>query len=183
MHYINRGYDNNDNHNHKGRIEIEVAEKVRDPDPSLPEALLVLVRSGSGQVCGFDYLLPTTYDLLPTTDYRLPTTGKALLGRRALSCQEQRRLNACRKEHAYNAYREEHLSERSICPLTMLVERSMLTMRIERSICPRGASFRLECCCHRTDPDCTLPWASLPRLLRLHWSLGQNCSCNLQILI
>ena len=26
--------------------------------------------------------------------------------------------------------------ERSICPLTMLVERSMLTMRIERSICP-----------------------------------------------
>ena len=32
------------------------------------------VRSGSGQVCGFDYLLPTTYDLLPTTDYRLPTT-------------------------------------------------------------------------------------------------------------
>ena len=81
-------------------------------------------------------LLPTTYYRLPTTDYRLPTTGKALLGRRALSCQEQRRLNACRKEHAYNAYREEHLSERSICPLTMLVERSMLTMRIERSICP-----------------------------------------------
>ena len=30
------------------------------------------VRSGSGQVCGFDYLLPTTYDLLPTTGYRLP---------------------------------------------------------------------------------------------------------------
>ena len=26
--------------------------------------------------------------------------------------------------------------ERSICPLTMLVESSMLTMRIERSICP-----------------------------------------------
>ena len=82
------------------------------------------------------YLLPTTYYRLPTIDYRLQTTGKALLGRRALSCQEQRRLNACRKEHAYNAYREEHLSERSICPLTMLVERSMLTMRIERSICP-----------------------------------------------
>ena len=92
MHYINRGYDNNDNHNHKGRIEIEVAEKVRDPDPSLPEALLVLVRSGSGQVCGFDYLLPTTYD-------RLPTTAKNNEG-------------------------------------SMLVERSMLTMRIERSICP-----------------------------------------------
>ena len=27
-------------------------------------------------------------------------------------------------------------SERSICPLTMLVERSMITMRIERNICP-----------------------------------------------
>ena len=26
--------------------------------------------------------------------------------------------------------------ERSICPLTMLVKRSMLTVRIERSICP-----------------------------------------------
>ena len=56
------------------------------------------------------FRLPTTYYLRPTTDYRLPTTGKALLGRRALSCQEQRRLPACRKEHAYNAYREEHLS-------------------------------------------------------------------------
>jgi len=66
------------------------------------------------------FRLPTTYYLRPTTDYR----------------QEQRRLNACRKEHAYNAYREEHLSERSICPLTVLVGRSMLTMRIERSICP-----------------------------------------------
>ena len=28
---------------------------------------------------------------------------------------------------------------------SMLVERSMLTMRIERSICPRGASVRLQC--------------------------------------
>ena len=28
---------------------------------------------------------------------------------------------------------------------SMLVERSMLTMRIERSICPRGASVRLPC--------------------------------------
>ena len=53
---------------------------------------------------------PVAVDMLPTTYDRLPTTGKALLGRRALSCQEQRRLNACRKEHAYNAYREEHLS-------------------------------------------------------------------------
>ena len=58
--------------------------------------------------------------------------------------------NACRKEHAYNAYREEHLSAYCACRkenaynayrekhLTAhsLVERSMLTMRIERSICP-----------------------------------------------
>ena len=26
--------------------------------------------------------------------------------------------------------------ERSICPLSMIVERNMLTMRLERSICP-----------------------------------------------
>ena len=60
------------------------------------------------------------------------------------------RLQCLSTKHAYNAYRKKHLSayklversmltvriERSICPLTMLVERSMLTMRIERSICP-----------------------------------------------
>ena len=38
----------------KEELRWEVAEKVKHPDPSLPEALLVLVRSGSGQVCGFD---------------------------------------------------------------------------------------------------------------------------------
>ena len=55
--------------------------------------------------------------------------------------------SACRKQHAYNAYPESvsltMLVERSmlivridrrICPLTMLLERSMLTMRTERSI-------------------------------------------------
>ena len=58
----------------KEELRWGVAEKVKHPDPSLPEALLVLVRSGSGQECGFDYLLPTTYDLRPTTYYLRPTT-------------------------------------------------------------------------------------------------------------
>ena len=53
-------------------------------------------------------MLPTTYDLLPTTDYRLPV--RHYLG--DVPCLAKNNEGS------------------------MLVERCMLTMRIERSICP-----------------------------------------------
>ena len=70
------------------------------------------------------FRLPTTYYLRPTTDYRLPTTDYRLPVRHYLGDVPCLAKN----------------NEGS-----MLVERSMLTMRIERSICPRGASVRLPC--------------------------------------
>ena len=61
------------------------------------------------------FRLPTTYYLRPTTDYRLPTTDYRLPVRHYLGDVPCLAKN----------------NEGS-----MLVERSMLTMRIERSICP-----------------------------------------------
>ena len=74
------------------------------------------------------------------------STGACL---QCLSTEASDRLQFLSKTTSYNAYPESvsHTMlversiltmriERSICPLSMLVERSMLTMRIERSISP-----------------------------------------------
>ena len=81
----------------------------------------------SGQV-QVRYVVSTTYYLLPTTDYRLPV--RHYLG--DVPCLAKNNEGSMLVERSMLTMR----IERSICPLTMLVERSMLTMRIERSICP-----------------------------------------------
>ena len=81
------------------------------------------------------FRLPTTYYLRPTTDYRLPTTDYRLPVRHYLGdvpCLAKNNEGSMLVERSMLTMR----IERSICPLTMLVESSMLTMRIERSICP-----------------------------------------------
>ena len=84
---------------------------------------------------GMWFRLPTTYYLRATTDYRLPTTDYRLPVRHYLGdlpCLAKNNEGSMLVERSMLTMR----IERSICPLTMLVERSMLTMRIERSICP-----------------------------------------------
>ena len=98
--------------------------------------------------------LPTTYYLRPTTDYRLSTTDCRLPVRHYLGDVPCLAKN----------------NEGS-----MLVERSMLTMRIERGICPRGASVRLPCLSKGACIQCVSSGASV-RLQCLPKEAGLQCA-------